>query len=215
MPSTGRTEEEVRQAIGAHFEVVPGSQPVEVQCRICAHEGSRPFQFRPRVLEGHKNTQKHQRNLRSIPHLQGAEHTSTGPAENQLEDVDKLQEDGVSNETENPWADADAPSWFGWENEQAFWELAEERDDVMLGLQEEMLQIRREDQEMMGVLGPAVEGMVGQETGSWGPFKERRIFVALAFLLSPRHCHHLATLELALKMAQALGAPRVPTIDVC
>ncbi|KAE8179140.1 hypothetical protein CF336_g9735, partial [Tilletia laevis] len=110
--------------------------------------------------------------------------------------------------------DAALPTWYEGESRDAFWMMAEERDDVIAGLEVELAELRREDQEMAG---PMPMPRMKTRCGIWlgkrldhGDHSETK-----GFLLSPRQAHSLQSLEHALGLAEALGAPNVPSINVC
>ncbi|CAD6981198.1 unnamed protein product, partial [Tilletia controversa] len=67
--------------------------------------------------------------------------------------------------------DAALPTWYEGESRDAFWMMAEERDDVIAGLEVELAELRREDQEMADAHAAhenPLRHLVGQEAGSWG-----------------------------------------------
>ncbi|CAD6956499.1 unnamed protein product [Tilletia controversa] len=236
MPLAALSEEEVAQQVHADFRVVAGSLPIQVQCSVCAHEGSAPILYhRRRLIDAHIQTQKHKRNLR-FSQLQ------------RVRDEENDEDMREANAEEEEEAVDDGQQWIDEENEREFWQIANERQDILVDLYEEMAQICRGEEIRMHDQAPAFEGLAGPDNGDWKEFKNKKvsrvvrsncsssnryeaehsistppipitklhqIFSALSFLLSPRHCHSLATLELALGLAEAMGAINVPSINTC
>ncbi|CAD6917710.1 unnamed protein product [Tilletia controversa] len=203
MPLAALSEEEVAQQVHADFRVVAGSLPIQVQCSVCAHEGSAPILYhRRRLIDAHIQTQKHKRNLR-FSQLQ------------RVRDEENDEDMREANAEEEEEAVDDGQQWIDEENEREFWQIANERQDILVDLYEEMAQICRGEEIRMHDQAPAFEGLAGPDNGDWKEFKNKKIFSAFSFLLSPRHCHSLATLELALGLAEAMGAINVPSINTC
>ncbi|CAD6921805.1 unnamed protein product [Tilletia controversa] len=208
MPAARRNPESIQQEIGPHFKVVAGQFPVNVQCLACKHEGARPFRYKQSTFQDHINSRKHQKNAKACNPVSFNDLPSRfdGGAPNDTNDDD----DGPG------FADDVAlPRWYEGERVDAFWSIAEQRDDVIAGLEVELAELRREDEEMADAHRNITGHLLGQEEGAWGPFKDKGMFAALSFLLSPRQEHSLISLEHALGLAEALGAPHVPSINVC
>ncbi|CAD6913429.1 unnamed protein product [Tilletia controversa] len=208
MPAARRNPESIQQEIGPHFKVVAGQFPVNVQCLACKHEGARPFRYKQSTFQDHINSRKHQKNAKACNPVSFNDLPSRfdGGAPNDTNDDD----DGPG------FADDVAlPRWYEGERVDTFWSIAEQRDDVIAGLEVELAELRREDEEMADAHRNITGHLLGQEEGAWGPFKDKGMFAALSFLLSPRQAHSLISLEHALGLAEALGAPHVPSINVC
>ncbi|CAD6898506.1 unnamed protein product [Tilletia controversa] len=214
MPAPRKDPEAIQRQIGPHFKVVPDSFPVQVQCLVCRHEGSKPFQFKPAAHQAHIASKKHQKNAKTFYPARAP----LIPADDIPMAFDGDQDDDEEDDAPGFADDAALPTWYEGESRDAFWMMAEERDDVIAGLEVELAELRREDQEMADAHAAhenPLRHLVGQEAGSWGPFRDKRIFASLSFLLSPRQAHSLQSLEHALGLAEALGAPNVPSINVC
>ncbi|CAD6926619.1 unnamed protein product, partial [Tilletia laevis] len=108
--------------------------------------------------------------------------------------------------------DAALPTWYEGESRDAFWMMAEERDDVIAGLEVELAELRREDQEMADAHAAhenPLRHLVGQEAGSWGPFRDKRL---------PSQFPPSSLVAELRARARSGGSPwraNVPSINVC
>ncbi|CAD6953046.1 unnamed protein product [Tilletia caries] len=213
MPASRADPDAVQREIGSHFQVVPGRFPVHVKCLACGHEGSKPFRYAPSALKEHISSKKHEKNARNF---HPARDTVISAYDLPLP-FDGLPDDDGEDSAPAFADDAALPIWFDGESRDAFWMMVDQREDVIAGLEVELAELRREEQALAdahAAHGNPMRHLLGQEQGSWGPFKEKRIFAALSFLLSPRQAHSLTSLEHALGLAEALGAHNVPSINV-
>ncbi|CAD7065235.1 unnamed protein product [Tilletia caries] len=212
MPASRADPDAVQREIGSHFQVVPGRFPVHVKCLACGHEGSKPFRYAPSALKEHISSKKHEKNARNF---HPARDTVISAYDLPLP-FDGLPDDDGEDSAPAFADDAALPIWFDGESRDAFWMMVDQREDVIAGLEVELAELRREEQALAdahAAHGNPMRHLLGQEQGSWGPFKEKRIFAALSFLLSPRQAHSLTSLEHALGLAEALGAHNVPSIN--
>ncbi|CAD6978278.1 unnamed protein product [Tilletia controversa] len=73
------------------------------------------------------------------------------------------------------WAGVNLPQWYASRNERVFWQLADERDDVVASLQEEMAQLRRDDEALLARAGPSLDRMVAEDVREgWGSFESKQ-----------------------------------------
>ncbi|CAD6926740.1 unnamed protein product [Tilletia controversa] len=181
MPAVKKTADEVRAAVGEYFEVLEeeGSGSIQVHCKPCAWEGNRPSVYRSGLVEDHIKTARHKRNLRLFQRPREDENENQRQRDLTPDNAGAADEAQLGADPDGGpddfWAGVNLPQWYASRNEHVFWQLADERDDVVASLQEEMAQLRRDDEALLARAGPSLDRMVAEDVREgWESFESKQ-----------------------------------------